>query len=141
MATKYVADEEVETASEDEAPSRPAGKRKVKARAKPTVKAKPASKHAKGNGRAVSTKPRAKRQRDPAGLDSFGLRLKSIKSRAAAMYARKAGATLAQVKDEVGSVQFNVIKELEDKGFKFKRVTEDSGTHGRKATRYFLQHK
>lgn len=115
-------------------PGKPAGKRKVKAGGKPVAKAKRTSKAANGNATPKT------RQRDPDKLDRFGLRMDSLKSQAAAFYARSKGATLAEVKREVGSIQFNVIRELTERGFKFKRVEED-GARGRKATRYFLQAK
>lgn len=83
-----------------------AGKRKAKTAGK--VRAK----------RKATSKPRT---RDPAKLDQFGLRLGSIKSQAAALYAKGRGATLTEVRDTVGSTQFNVLSELEGRGYKLER--------------------
>lgn len=76
---------------------------------------------------------RAPRQRDPAKLDEYGFRKESIKSQAAALY--KKGATLADVKAAVGSIQFNVLNELEEAGHKIKKI-EVKGKGGRAATKY-----
>ena len=72
--------------------------------------------------RAAKAKPRKARVYDPAKLDQFGFRKGSDKSKAAAMYAKGNGATLNQVKDAVGSVQFNLLGELEGRGFKIERT-------------------
>lgn len=74
---------------------------------------------------------------DPNKLDKFGFRTGSLKSRAAHMYASKHGATLADVKGALHSTQFNVITELEGKGFVVER-TPVSGDKDRKATRYHV---
>lgn len=134
---------DVDTEVAAPAPEAPA---KVKAKAKPKVKAK-----ANGNGathKAATPKvaapkvkakaktkeaARAPRTRDPAKLDEFGFRKDSIKSKAAVLY--KKGATLAQVKEVVGSIQFNVLNELEEAGFKVNK-TEVKGKGGRTATKY-----
>lgn len=88
----------------------------------------------------VKKKPKARRATQTAKLDEFGLRLSSVRSRAAALYAREEGATLAEVKDQVGSVQFNILTQLKKKGF---TVTErkEAGANNRTVTRYFLQPK
>lgn len=138
-STKPVNAPEAETAADSKParraspkPAKPAAKASAKGngKAKATAKAKPAAKAAKA-------KPR---QADPAKLDNFGLRKGSIKSRAAALYARKSGATLAEVKAECDSVQFNVLTELKDKGFKVDTKQED-GNGNRKISRYFLKAK
>jgi hypothetical protein len=103
---------------------------------KAPVKAKGAAK-VKAKGKA---KPRKARTVDPAKLDQFGLRKGSIKSRAAAMYAAKKGATLNEVKEALESTQFNVLTELEGKGFKVTR-TLVSGIGARQATKYHLSAK
>ena len=124
--------------------------------AKPAKKAtprKPAVK-AKGNGKANGATPhkakvkaapkaavkakgkaRAKPVRDPAKLDTFGFRKGTIKSKAAAMYAKGKGATLADVKEVLGSVQFNLLTELEGRGFNIGKV-ETKNAEGRAVTRY-----
>lgn len=90
-------------------------------------------KHAAANGK----RKRAPRTVDLSKLDRFGFRLGSIKSKAAGMYASKKGATLAEVKDACDSAQFNLLTELEGKGFKIER-TPISGPNDRKVTRYHI---
>jgi len=69
--------------------------------------------------------------------DKYGFREGSLKSRAASLYASKQGATLAEVKAATGSVQLNLLKELEGKNHTVQRVKEE-GKGGREVTRYFL---
>ncbi len=109
--------------------AKPAKNKPAKApvKAKGTAKAKP--------GRVP--KARKTRTADPAKQDQFGLRKGSIKSRAAAMYASKKGATLNEVKEALDSTQFNVLTELEGKGFKIARGLVP-GIGARQATRYKL---
>jgi hypothetical protein len=116
-------------------PSVPAPQKPRKPARKPARKA---TKKAKGNGKAAkakTAKARKARTVDPAKLDQFGFRKGSLKSKAAAMYAGKKGATLAQVKKALDSTQFNLLGELEERGFK---VTKEqiSGDNDRKVTRY-----
>lgn len=97
-----------------------------------------AAKKAKGKAKAgngAKGKAKATRTRDPVKLDQFGFRLGSLKARAAAMYAAKKGATLAEVKEALESTQFNLITELEGKGFAVER-NEATSDAGRKVTRY-----
>ncbi len=115
------------------------------AKATKPAKNKPAKAILKATGKAAKkparvTKARKARTRDPAKLDQFGLRKGSIKSRAAAMYASKKGATLSDVKETLGSVQFNLITELEGQGYKIVR-TLVPGIGARQATKYHLQAK
>jgi hypothetical protein len=113
---------------------------------KPHKAAKKARKAtAKGNGKAIKAKgmkgkARKPRTVDPAKLDPFGFRKGSKKSKAAAMYASKKGATLSQVKDALKSTQYNLLTELEERGFK---VTKEaiSGDSDRKVTRYHITAK
>ena len=147
-------DEEA-AAPETEAPAKPS---KAPAKAKAAVKAKPAHKatakaNGKGNGKAaVKASPKAtpakaapkakakapaERKRDPAKLDAYGFRKDSIKSKAAALYAKGKGATLAEVKEALGSVQFNLLTEVEKKGFTVGKTDVKSET-GRTVTRYKL---
>jgi hypothetical protein len=138
----------VQTNGHDEAT--PLVPRRRKAAAKPAKQAKPAkNKPAKAAVKATGkakTKParvgkaRKPRTVDPAKLDQFGLRKGSIKSRAAAMYASKKGATLNEVKAALESTQFNVLTELEGKGFKITR-TQVPGIGARQATKYHLSAK
>lgn len=68
--------------------------------------------------------------------DQFGFRTGSLKSKAAAMYASKKGATLAEVKAMLNSSQFNLLSELEArKGITIER-TQVEGAGPRKVTRY-----
>lgn len=96
-------------------------------------------KAAKGRTKAAAKAAKGRKTRtiDPTKLDQFGFRKGSVKSKAAALYASKHGATLRLVRDKVGSTQFNLITELEGKGFKFKRDLVP-GAGYRQATRYHL---
>ena len=117
--------------------------RKVRAKAngaaKPVKAAGKAAKPVKAAGKAVKAKAKAAKAPKAAKtpLDDFGFREGSIKSQAAAMYASKKGATLAEVKAKVGSVQLNLLTELMANGHKVKRTKVD-GTGSRQVTRYFL---
>lgn len=136
----------------DEAPAKPARKAKpaaspkdAKARAKASGKAKvPAGNKAHAKAKAAAKgKPKAKAKRaaprvlDPAKLDQYGFRKGTLKSRAAAMYASKKGATLAEVKAALDSTQFNLLTQLEEQGFTVERTQVD-GDGPRKVTRYKL---
>lgn len=77
---------------------------------------------------------------DPTKLDRFGFRKGTLKSEAAALYSSRNGATLAQVREKTGSVQFNLIVELEAKGYKIDRTTAESKGR-RPATRYHIHAK
>lgn len=76
-------------------------------------------------------------QKLQAKLDAFGFREGTIKSKAAALYADKGGATLAEVKAKTSSTQLNLLKECEGHGHTVTRVKE-AGKGTRKVTRYFL---
>lgn len=116
-----------------------APKAPAKAAAKPAKAAK-AEKATKVAKVAKGAKPKATRNADPAKLDQFGLRIGSLKSKAAEMYADKGGATLAEVKEALDSVQFNVLTMLREKGFTITEKQEDGNGH-RRVTRYFLKAK
>lgn len=108
--------------------------------ATPPAKKKRASK-AKTNGHTKAAKPakvaKVKQPKVPvAPPDKFGFRTGSLKSKAAAMYASKKGATLAEVKAALNSAQFNVLTELEAKKFKVNRIEVPSDTSKRTITRY-----
>jgi hypothetical protein len=124
----------------DKAPVKAAGK-PVKKVAKAAVKAKTAPKAtaraAKAPIKAKATKPKAAGKVDK---DAWGFRKGSAKSKAVAMYTRKSGATLEEVKAVVGSVQLNVLNKLEEDGAKIKRVKEQRDGQ-RPVTRYYLQTK
>lgn len=136
---RYAASEEAGAAeAETEAPKAKAtpkvkakanGKATVKASAKPAAKAAPA-KPAKAKGKAA-----AEHKVDPDKVDAYGFRKGSIKSKAAAMYAKGKGATLNEVKVALGSVQFNLLNDVKEKGFKVE-TTEVKGHIGRMVTRY-----
>jgi len=107
--------------------------------AKAPKRAKRNGTHAAGD--AAKAKGKGKRKRaapDEAKFDRFGFRLSSIKSKAAALYAREEGATLGEVREELDSTQFNLLKEVRVKGFTIKEKKED-GNGNRKTTRYFIQ--
>jgi sRNA-binding protein len=113
---------------------------KVKAKATPAaVKAKPIK--PEKAAKAVAEKAtKTKTTEVAAKLDAFGYREGSVKSKAAAIYASKKGATVDEVKKATGSVQLNLLKELEADGFKVQRLKED-GPGKRQVTRYFLSAK
>ena len=91
-----------------------------------------------GRGSHQPLKPTSNGRRAPVALDDFGLRVGTVKSTAAHMYRREVGATLAEVKAVTGSVQFNVLTELEARGFTVERKQEP-GFNGHTATRFFLR--
>jgi hypothetical protein len=125
----------------DEAPVKATGKVKAKGAGKAPIKAKTAPKAAikaakglKAVGKAKTAKPK----REVTEKDAYGFRKGSAKSKAVAMYARKNGATLAEVKAAVGSVQLNVLNSMEADGAKIERVKEEKKGH-RPVTRYILK--
>lgn len=121
------------------APVKAAGKAKAKAVAKAPAKAKTApkatAKAAKAPAKVAKPKAESKVERD-----AWGFRKGSAKSDAVAMYSRKSGATLSEVKDKVGSIQLNVLNALEADGHKVERKKEERKGQ-RPATRYFLTAK
>ncbi len=121
--------EEIDTVTVIEAPAAPrkAPAKRRKGAAKAPAKAAKAQK--------AAPKARKARQLDPAKLDAFGFRKGSAKSKAATMYASVNGATLRQVKEKLGSVQFNVLTEIKNKGFKIIE-TQVKGPGRRTLTRY-----
>ncbi len=96
-------------------------KRKAKAKTGGTKKAK---------GKAKTAIP----------LDDFGFRKGTVRSKAAAMYARPNGATLSEVKAKLGTVQYNALTEVKNRGFKVT-TKEEAGEGNRPATRFFLKSK
>lgn len=121
-----------------------------KKRSKKPATAKKAT--SKSNGKApevkasakVKTKSKSKKaaepkaKREPAAKDQFGLREGSLRSKAAAMYANKKGATLGEITKELGSPQLNVLKDLEKNGYEVV-VKEETGDKGRPVKRFFLK--
>ena len=83
---------------------------------------------------------RAKAKKESIPLDDFGFRKGTIRSKAAAMYGSTKGATLAEVKNKLGSVQYNMLISLEQNGYKITRKEID-GIGNRPATRFFLHAK
>lgn len=73
-------------------------------------------------------------------LDDFGFRKGSIRSKAAALFSRPQGATLNEIKAKLGSVQYNTLAELKNKGFKVTSKEED-GKSNRPQTRFWLHLK
>jgi hypothetical protein len=88
---------------------------------------------AKGSEKSKAAKPKADIKKD-----QWGLRKDSTRSIAANMYARKNGATLAEVKEKVGSIQLNVLNDLEEAGFTVKREKQEGKKGKRAVTRYYL---
>lgn len=113
---------------------KPTKKAKPKVETKKPVKAAP-----KAAVKAKAEKPKAAKKAK-VETDQYGLRKGSARSEAAAMYARKSGATLAEVKERVGSIQLNVLNALEAEGYvvtKEKLVRKDK----RPVTKYYLKPK
>lgn len=96
-------------------------------------KAKVATTAAPKPEKATSEAPKGKQ----LPIDAYGFNQGCLKSRAAAMYAAESGATVAEVKAATGSLQLNLLKQLEKDGCTIKRVKE-KGTGARQVTRYFL---
>ena len=151
-------DDVVEAETDVEAPVAVAKPRKVKAKAngaskpvkkaapkaaKPVKKAAPkAAKPVKKAAKVAKAAPKAKRAskapKAAVALDAFGLRAGTLKSKAAAMYATKKGATLAEVKAALGSVQYNVLTLLKGKGYQVTITTDAKGDGVKKLNRYKL---
>ena len=126
-------------------PKPKASKRPVKATGKPKPKkatgvARKAKNAPKRPAKAAKGKSKPKARAPKASLDAFGFRAGTARSKAVAMFARKGGATLAEIKKAVGSVQLNCLVALEAEGYKIVRKKED-GSGARTITRYFLKSK
>lgn len=135
-------DAEVSEAESTPAPAPASKKPKAKVKAKAVVKAKAPAKKAKANGHSKPKAVKARKARtvDASKLDQFGFRLGTIKSKAAAIYAAKNGATLSEVKDKLKSTQFNLLTEVTKRGFKVKR-TPETGDTNRKVMRFKIATK
>lgn len=117
------------------AATKAAGKPKAKAAAKPPAKAKTAPK-ATAKAAPKASKPKG----EATKLDKWGIREGTAKSKAVEMYASKAGATLNEVKDAVGSIQLNVLKGLEAEGHLVTSKKEKLDGK-RPVTRYWIKFK
>ena len=109
------------------AATKAAGKPKAKAAAKPPAKAKTAPK-ATAKAAPKASKPKG----EATKLDKWGIREGTAKS--------KAGATLNEVKDAVGSIQLNVLKGLEAEGHLVTSKKEKLDGK-RPVTRYWIKFK
>lgn len=135
--------QEAKPAAKPEA--KPAAKQASKATAKPASKANDKAAALAAGKVKVAVQPAAKgkaqapvkRATATAEKDAYGFKKGSLKSKAAAMYASKAGATLTEVKKALDSSQLNVLVELENKGCKVVKKRE-KGKGKRPITRYFL---
>ena len=116
------------------------GKAKKGATKAPSKADKAGNKAAKGKVAKTKKAPSKADNGSKAEKDTYGFRVGSKKSQAAAIYASKAGATLAEVKEQTGSAQLNLLKELADEGYPVRSVKEQ-GDGARKVTRYFLGKK
>lgn len=106
-------------------------------RLKPTkAEAKPKAEGKKAKASKTPVKPTKEKAKD-----QFGLRKGSARSEAAAMYARKSGATLAEIKERVGSTQLNVLTALEATGSYDVEKTVETRKGKRPITRYKLRAK
>lgn len=122
------------------APTKAKGKAPVKVAGKAPVKAKTAPKATVKAAKAPEKAMAAKAKASTVKKDAFGFRDGSAKSKAVAMYSRKSGATLAEVKEKVGSVQLNVLNSMEAEGYEVERKSEKRDG-ARAVTRYFLRGK
>lgn len=120
------------------AAGKPAAKAAPKAAPKAKTAPKATAKAAKAPEKAKAAAKVAKPKAPAAEKDAYGFRKGSAKSKAVAMYARKNGATLAEVKEALGSVQLNVLVALEADGKKVERITEERKGQ-RAVTRYILK--
>lgn len=112
-----------ETKPSTEAPSKPAKAAKAPKAATPKAKAE---------------KPTSDSPSKPEAVDAYGLHFGSLNSRAVALYARKEGATVQEVKTALGgALVLNVLTKLAKEGHMVKRVKE-KGAGARSVTRYFL---
>ena len=114
-----------------------ADKPKVVKAAKGVVKAKNAPKATVKAAKGAKKAKAEPKTRKPVETDQFGLRKGTDRSKAAAMYARKNGATLEEIKTTLGSIQLNVLSNLEAAGHKVERSTEKRKDK-RAVTRYRL---
>lgn len=89
---------------------------------------------------APKAKPKAKAKESEVKRDIYGYKEGSLKSKAAAMYASADGATMQEVKKKLGSVQLNLLTDLEERGCTVKK-TKEEGNGARPVTRYFLKGK
>lgn len=107
---------------------------------KPAKSKKSAKKSSKKDVKAKADKPAKKSAEKPTKAkalverDQFGFRKDSKKAKAAAMYSSKKGATLAEVKDKIGSSQLNLLTELEGR-VKVEK-TKEKGAGKKQVTRY-----
>lgn len=127
---EYMVMSDTEELNEVEVKAKPAKAIKAKSQ-KLIVKKAKASKE-------VKVKKAPKSVTDKTEKDKFGLRKGSARSEAAAMYARKSGATLTEVKERVGSIQLNVLTTLAKNGWEVEKDAEKRAG-GRPVTRYWLR--
>lgn len=71
--------------------------------------------------------------------DAFGFAIGTLKSRAASLYAARDGATAAEVKAALGSLQLNLLTVLVKRGFTVTKAKEKADKNERLVTRYFLK--
>jgi hypothetical protein len=90
--------------------------------------------------KATAAKATSKPPKVTEGVDEFGIRKGTDKSKAAAMYSAGNGATLKEVEAALGRIHFNVLTQLGKKGFRVEKTLEGEGTK-RKITRYRLYPK
>lgn len=137
---EYMAMSDTEDLNETKGKARPAKTVKSNSQTKPNLEARKSLKKAKPAKEAKAVKVRTKtvKVETKPEKDQFGLRKGSARSEAAAMYARKSGATLAEVKERVGSVQLNVLTTLANEGWEVEKKMEKHANQ-RPVTRYWLR--
>lgn len=79
---------------------------------------------AKAKAKAEAKAQHQAEWKDKTKKDEFGFRIGSLRSKAAALY--KKGATLEEVTSKLGSVQYNILAKMEERGHK---VTVTKVTH------------
>lgn len=109
----------------------------VKAPQKATDKATPKGAKVATPKPAKATPQAPKPQSKLIERDGYGFKAGTLRSKAAAMYGSKEGATIEEVKKATGGLQLNLLKTLEKQGWKVRREKGDGPT-GRKVNRYFL---
>ncbi len=116
------------------APSVPirGAKRPAKAAAK-AAEAPEAAVKGKRTSKAVKAASKANGK-----TDMYGFREGSKDSKAAAMYARKSGASTSEIKKALGQPHLNCLKAVEKAGHKVQRVKETDKKTKKTLTRYYI---
>lgn len=86
--------------------------------------------------RPLGPPPKPKRSKE---IDKYGFKVETKVSQAAALYARKEGASLNEIKEIVGSPQRNLLKTV-DKLPEFEVIKKTKkGMNGKETVRYYIK--